>query len=207
MSIETIRREAGRRDLDPGALRAFAMVESPGAGFLDDGRCRVVLRGEVLWRRLQAAGIAPWALHTYHPELCFPELTTTTRKYTLGGPQEWDRIARAIAFGTMPPNPRRGSYELAVYEACAWGRFGLLGAHYAAAGYRDVIDLKTDHEKHEAAQLKAILRWMESNGLLDRLRRLDWQGFAAGYNGHTVAGKYASRLAKAYRSFGALVIA
>ena len=203
LTVAQIKRAARDHDLPPAALQAFVRVESSGSGFLPDGRVRILLDGSLLWRRLQAKGVNPIPLATYYPNLCHQ---TWTRKYYLGGAQEWDRVEKVLGFAAQvnaeSSRPVFGKYEQALYEACAWGMFALLGQNHQAAGYIDVYALKDDQERGESQQLKAILRWMEENGLVARLRAKDWREFARGYNGVSQADRYAERLAGAYLALG-----
>lgn len=175
-------------------LRAVIAVESGGTGFLPDGRPRILLEGHLLWRRLRVRGISPVGLARQHPTLCFP---SWTRRWYRGGTGEWERLERVIRFGAGQPEWE--GYKKAGLESCSWGLFQLLGMNYAAAGFRNVYELKHAHEAGEPEQLAAILRWMGTNGLLGALRRKDWIRFTRGYNGPGQVPLYSARLAAAYR--------
>lgn len=69
-------------------------------------------------------------------------------------------------------------------SAASWGLFQVLGSNYKAAGFPTVQEFVRAHvEGGERSHLEAALRFMAVNGLIEKLRRGDWRGFARGYNG------------------------
>ncbi len=62
--------------------------------------------------------------------------------------------------------------------------------------FKDFID---DMYESEAKQLKAMGMFLKANGLISKLQRHDWAGFARGYNGSAYAkNQYDTKLAAAY---------
>lgn len=181
--------------VEPAALRAVISVESGGSGFLPDGRLKILLEGHLLWRRLQSRGIDPTPLHRNRPDLCFPRWT---RRHYRGGVGEWNRVQDVLDWASAHAPERFESYKKAAYEACSWGLFQLLGMNHAAAGYANVYALKHDFETGEAAQLRAILRWMEQTGILPFLQRKQWPQFVRRYNGPGQVPLYSARLLATY---------
>lgn len=187
--------EAVRWRVEGAKLRAVWLVESAGSGFLPSGRPKVLLERHILWRRLESRGIAPYALAAAHPELCG---RTQDRRYYLGGEKEWGRVLAVIGWAQLQAPALFESYKRAVYEACSWGAFQLMGENYAKAGFQDVYGLVHALEEGEPRQLDVILTWMGKTGLLGALRLGQWLTFARGYNGSGASVAYAGKLLAAY---------
>ena len=72
LTEEQIRTAALEHGLDYPALRAVCQVESGGAGYLPDGRIKILFERHVFWQRLQlpTRQINPASLALAHPGLC-----------------------------------------------------------------------------------------------------------------------------------------
>jgi len=170
--------------IEPALLWAVADVESTGSGFLPDGRPKILFEGHIFWGRLRARGLDPIAVSNQSPTICFPKWT---RAYYKGGTREYERLAEAVSY-----------HPQAALESASWGMFQLMGFNYAAAGFRSVEEMVRAHYQSERQHLRAIVRWMKSNGLLTRLAAKDWEGFTRGYNGPGQVEVYSKRLKAAY---------
>lgn len=196
LTAATIKGAARTFNVAASALRAICVVESGGTGYLPDGRLKILLEGHKLWKALKLRDISPLRLAAAVPSCCFPSWTTRWYK---GGAGEWERVARVLAWASKNDAARFESYKKAVYESCSWGMFQLMGGNYHAAGFPDVYALKHALEQSEAAQLNAILLWMDHEGLLRKLRAGDLRGFVRGYNGAGQVSVYFARLTRAMR--------
>ena len=45
--------------IEPAVLKAIAIVESSGSGYLPSGRCKILFEGHIFWRQLVMVGINP----------------------------------------------------------------------------------------------------------------------------------------------------
>jgi len=102
---------------------------------------------------------------------------------------QYQRLAAAVALERK-----------AALHSASWGIAQIMGFNAAAAGYADVEGMVAAMQESEAAQLLAMAHFLKSSRLDDALRRRDWAGFAAGYNGPGYArNQYDTRLAAAYQ--------
>ena len=189
-------REAARaHNVEPAALRAVVLVESGGSGFLADGRPKILFERHWLYKRLRTRGIDPAPLARARPDLCG---SRWDRRYYKGGAAEYDRIEDVIGWGGKRDPERWESYKKAALESASWGLFQLMGFHFAAVGCADIYEFKHAHEESEERQLQLILKWMQGNGLLERMRRRQWVRFVTAYNGPGAVPTYTAKLMAAY---------
>ncbi|QMV32620.1 hypothetical protein 2B_00047 [Ralstonia phage Bakoly] len=166
---------------EEAAIGAAVRVETQGAGFLDDGRPKILLERHYVWR---LAG--PTLRPKLPPDLCNP----TPGGY-LGSTREWDRYERLVAL--------TGGEALAA-SCVSWGLPQIMGANYAQAGFPTVLSLATAMARDEMAQLRALQAFiLHSPALLSALRNKDWHSFAVHYNGPAQKG-YDERMAAAYNA-------
>ncbi|WP_045389835.1 N-acetylmuramidase family protein [Falsirhodobacter sp. alg1] len=160
-------------------LHAVIDVETAGGGYDTLGRPRMLFEPHVFWRELpeskrrgaERAGLAyaVWGTKPY-PKDSYPRL----------------QMAMLLDPG-------------AALRAASWGLCQIMGFNHKAAGYPTVQAMVAAFMDSEAAQLEAMVRFIQSEGLDDELRRHDWSAFARGYNGAGYATHgYHTRLAAAY---------
>lgn len=165
-------------------LSAIAAIEGSGAGYLPDGRPKILLEAHI-FSRLTG--------HKYdqsHPGISSPVWNRSLYK---GGAGEYPRLAEALALD-----------EGAVLSSASWGLFQVMGSNFGVAGYGSVQDMVRDHVAGgEPAHLKALMRFLASNRLIDALKKGDWASFARGYNGAGyAANSYDQKLAVAFAKAG-----
>jgi hypothetical protein len=196
LTLDEITAAAQEHGLDVAALQAVVQVESGGSGFLPDGRLKILYEGHWMYRQLKAKGIDPAAMHKAKPTLCF---RTWTKEHYRGGAGEWERIEEVKAYASSLASPKVFEiHKQAAYESCSWGMFQMMGFHYKALGFPTVYEFKHALEEGEHRHLELVLKWMQGNGLLTRLQKLDWQGFTRGYNGSGQVQAYSAKLISAY---------
>ena len=168
---------------EEAAIGAVVRVETQGAGFLDDGRPKILLERHYVWR---LAGPTLRPKFASRPDLCNP----TPGGY-LGGAREWDRYEAVVAI--------TGGEALAA-SCVSWGLPQIMGDNYAQAGFPTVLSLATAMARDEMAQLRALQTFIGSSpALLSALRNKDWHSFAVHYNGPAQKG-YDERMAAAYNA-------
>jgi len=205
LADDQIREVAQKAGVEYAALKAVALVESGGSGFiclkLSDGRRAerpvILLERHLVWRRLKARQIDPVPLATALPPLCGQ--TWDPKRHPYGTKQkQWEKVQSIIDWAKNHAPQKVESFRKAAWEACSWGMFQLLGMNYEGAGFPDVDMFAQAHSESEGRQLEAIVRWMQNRGILDELKRRDWEAFARAYNGPGQVDLYASRLEGAY---------
>lgn len=173
---------------DVAAIKAVAAVESCGAGFLKDGRLRVLFEGHVFYKYTDAAFCET------NPTLCYAKWSTTN--YCKGdaetrGQGEFARLDAAKQLD------RR-----AALMSCSIGKFQVMGFNFALCGFKTVDDFWKALGSSEGAQLEAFCNYVKAVGLDKELRAHDWAEFARRYNGPGYKkNQYDTKLAKAHAKF------
>lgn len=187
LSANDIAAAAHKLGIDEASMRAVLAVESAGAGFLADGRPKILFERHIMRRRLEAIGRDADLLAKR-----LPEIINAERGGYLGGAAEHDRLHLA----------RQIDPDSAVCSA-SWGLFQIMGFHWATLGYESSLVFVGAMAKDEAAQLDAFVRFMRANpSTHDALRDRRWADFARLYNGPAyAANQYDLRLAEAYKRF------
>jgi hypothetical protein len=106
----------------------------------------------------------------------------------VGGPREYDRLARALRLDAR-----------AALRSTSWGLGQVMGLHAEALGYGPVESFVSRMMESEDQQLGALTSFILHKRLDGALRTHDWVRFARGYNGPAYAvNQYDRRLAEAY---------
>jgi len=160
------------------AVRAVIDVESRG-GFLPDGRPKILFERHYFSRLTKGVHDAK------HPDI-------SNKKWGgyKGGAAEYNRLQSAIALDRN-----------AALRSASWGAFQIMGDNCKIAGFTNnkVEDFVAAMVAGEPEQLDAFVSFVTNTNLDDELRRLDWVGFARGYNGSAYkVNKYDEKLAAAY---------
>lgn len=165
------------------AVRTVCQVEAPRGGFNPDGSVATLFEGHKFYKYTNGK----FAVQA--PDLCYPQWTRKFYGNSWG--EERDRLARAMELD-----------EKAALMSASWGKFQIMGFNFAMVGFTSVTQFVAAMESGEPAQLKAFVQYVRTAGLAPSLRRLDWEGFAHGYNGPGYAeNDYDGKLARAYKEF------
>ena len=185
LTDDQIKAAAEGAGLEYAALKAVALVESAGAGFLPDGRPKILFEGHVFYKQLKAAGLNPAKYLPANADVLYPAWDKTKYK---GGAKEFDRLEKAEKIDI--PCARRSA---------SWGLFQIMGFNYALCGFPLLADFVAAMYVSEAEHLQAALAFIKSAGLMAALKAKDWPKFAKGYNGSGYAqNQYDQRLAEEY---------
>lgn len=180
--IEEVARETG---IDAAALLAVVEVESGGKAFaFVAGRKEPLIRFE----------------GHYFDRLISPSKRAAARRAGLASPtagevknprsqaDRWKLLKRAMKLDSA-----------AALQSVSWGVGQVMGIHWKALGYASPEDLVADARASVAGQVKLMLRFIRTNGLLDKLSSRDWAGFARAYNGPAYRrNSYDTRMASAF---------
>lgn len=164
--IEEVAQEAG---VDVAALLAIAEVESGGKAFaFVAGRKEPLIRFE----------------GHYFDRLISPAKRDVARRAGLASPKagavknprtqadRWKLLKKAMKLD-----------RAAALQSVSWGIGRVMGSHWKALGYASPDDLVAEARTSVAGQVALMLRFIRTNGLLNRLASRDWAGFARAYNG------------------------
>lgn len=186
--ISEIRAVAAEKGLEPEALLAITDVESGGRAYsiVDGKKLPLILYEYHVFYRNLPEGLRPEAVRRNLARKGWKELP-----YKGSQSARYAQLERA-----------REIHEEAAYMACSWGIGQVLGENAASLGYPSAKALADEMMSGAAGQVRAMLRFVERNGILDELKRRDWAGFARVYNGSGQVEFYAGKMAAAYRRHG-----
>lgn len=167
----------------PSRILAASAVESAGAGFLPDGRPKILFEGHLFHKFTKGK------YSKSHPTISYPRWVKTHYK---GGAKEYTRLAAALELD-----------QEAALRATSFSRFQIIGDNYRLAGYKSVEEYVEAMFEDEDNSLEAFANFIKNTGLLVALRAGDWKTFARGYNGAGYRrNRYDEKLANADRKFG-----
>jgi hypothetical protein len=178
--------EAKELGCSPAVIRAICDVEAAGAGYLPDGRPKILFEAHVFGR------LSAHQWDSAYPNISAPAWDRSL--YGAAGAHQYDRLAEAIKLN-----------RAAALESASWGMFQIMGSNSAACAYKDVeafVDAMVNGG--ERAHLDAFAQFVEHNHLDDELRTNPPQfaAFARGYNGPGYAqNAYDTKLAAAWRKW------
>lgn len=150
--------------VEPCVVRAVAVVESGGReGLNPDGTPIILFEPHIFSRRTDRK------YDRSHPHLSYKQWRT--RPYPRTQSERWAQLREAAKLDAE-----------AAYASASYGAFQIMGFNHRKCGYMSArIFQEAMHTKR--AQLDAFIEFCKSSGLIDELKRKDWEGFAYVYNG------------------------
>jgi len=171
--------------IEPAALKAVAIVESSGKGFLPDGRCKILFEGHIFWRQLLKLGIDPVCHVKGNEEILYKKWDRS--KY-IGGAGEYSRLEKAMKIN-----------KTAALKSASYGMFQIMGFNHKHCGYDTIDDFVKDMNLSAEKQLQAAILFIKKMNLIGYMNDKNWKAFARRYNGPGYAvNKYDLKLEKAY---------
>jgi hypothetical protein len=164
---------------DAAAVQAVCDVEAAGAGFLDDGRPKILFEAHVFGR------LTGHQFDEDHPNVSAPSWDRSL--YGKSGAHQYDRLAEAMALD-----------ETAALKSASWGMFQVMGMNHKACGFDTVQEFVAALVQNERAQLDAFAKFCKSTSAANSLRTHNWTAFARTYNGPGQVDYYANKLREAY---------
>lgn len=166
---------AEKYELELAVVKAVNEVESRGAGFLKDGRPKILFEGHIFWRQLKKAGLDPQKFVNDYTQNVLYE--SWVKIHYEGNEKEYFRLEKAAGMSDLP------EVHEAAYTSASWGSFQIMGFHFRSLGYSSVDHFVAGMYQKEAKHLEAFGRFLEVNNLIRQLKEKDWHKFARGYNG------------------------
>lgn len=199
LSLKDLQEAARRLDVPLASVLAVNEVESNGAGFLANGKPKILFERHVMHARLSLVrhdgdDSATLIAHADHLAALHPHLVNRRPGGYAGGTAEHQRLAQA-----------RMLDALCADESASWGAFQIMGYHWQRLGYASVADFVARMHASEAEQLEAFVRFIETDPALHKaLKARKWATFAKGYNGPDYARNlYDVKLERAYERHAA----
>ncbi|HBO5583992.1 TPA: DUF3380 domain-containing protein [Pseudomonas aeruginosa] len=188
---------AQRLGLPLAIVYAVNEVESAGAGFLANGKPKILFERHQMYRQLCTPrtpddDAAELKRHADELVALSPSLVNPTPGGYAGGTAEHQRLAQA-----------RMIDDTAALESASWGAFQIMGYHATRLGYESVQAFAAAMASGEPAQFDAFVRFIEADpALLKALKARKWADFAKLYNGPTYARNlYDVKLQRAYERY------
>ena len=165
------------------AIRAVVAVEARGTGWDTRNRPVILFEPHVFYRNLAGAERD----EAVRQGLAYKSWKPGNYPNTSDG--RYAQLDRAMKINAE-----------AALEACSWGICQVLGENHLSLGFSTARAMVERCLESEGGQLDVMVAFVVANHLDDDLRRLDWAGFARGYNGPAYAkNAYDVKLASAYR--------
>jgi hypothetical protein len=136
--------------IEPNILKAITLTESKGAGFFNNGTCKILFERHVFYNQVLKKfdkRVANNWMNKF-PNLCHPVWSQSSY---LGGVREWDRLSAAT---DLDP-------ESALLST-SWGMFQVMGFNYGLCGYENVGDFVADLSSTEKYQIAAITMFIRN---------------------------------------------
>ncbi len=179
---------AKKHNIEPAMLKAFAVVESSGDGFLPDGRPKILFEGHIFWRKLVIAGISPQKYTAGNSDILYEVWDKSKYK---GGAWEYDRLEKAMKI-----------HKTAALKSASWGMFQLMGFNHKVCGYEIVEAFVDAMYESEAKHLEAVINFLKNNNFLQLFADKNYKAIASRYNGPKFAeNQYDVKLEKAYNKY------
>lgn len=161
-------RAAARLGVTPAHIRAIIKVESGGKSYDDRGRPIILFEPHIFHRRTEGR----WS----------PSSFSYAKWRSLPYPRTFDARWAQMA------DAADCNFDVAL-ESASWGLFQVMGFHWKALGFANVVDMIETMVASEAGHLDVVCRFIEANGLAKKLaacRRGDPTScipFVKAYNG------------------------
>lgn len=196
---------AGRLGVDPNVVKALTKIEAPKGGFNLDTTPVILYERHYFYRQFityknpgqtQAERIAERNRITASDrDLCWPSALT----FAASAPA-YDRYGSTAQQYTRLERARKYS-DSAALESASWGKFQIMGENWSRIGWSSVQAFYRAMCASERDHLDAFIGFCFSKkGLVDAIRRKDWELIAKLYNGPSQVSYYAPRLRDAYNS-------
>lgn len=194
LSNATLVAAAKRLGVDLATVYAVNEVESDGAGFLLNGKPKILFERHQMHRLLatprhEGDDAASLKAHADQLAILHPNLVNVRPGGYAGDTAEHQRLANAKLIDA-----------LCAPEACSWGALQIMGYHWQRLGYASLDDFTTRMATSEAEQFEAFVRYIEAEPALHKaLKAKKWAEFAKRYNGPAYARNlYDVKLERAY---------
>ncbi|WP_454255190.1 N-acetylmuramidase domain-containing protein [Pseudomonas sp. Marseille-Q8238] len=199
LKLADLQAAAKRLGVDLPSVLAVNEVESAGAGFLPNGKPKILFERHVMHARLSLVrneGDDSAALIARADQFAAqqPNLVNRAQGGYAGGTAEHQRLSNARYIDALAAN-----------ESASWGAFQIMGYHATRLGYASVDEFVTLMSRSEADQLDAFVRFIEADPALHKaLKGKKWADFAKRYNGPAYARNlYDVKLERAYERHAA----
>lgn len=169
--------------LPVAVIKAVAEVEAVGKGYTADGQTKILFEPHIFGKYTN------YKYNKSHPHLSSSKWNR--QNYGPSGTYQHKKLGEAVMLDRN-----------AALMSASWGAFQVMGFNWKVCGYKSLQAFINDVTGSAAGQLRAFVGYVRGRGLADELQRMDWAGFARGYNGPAyAANKYDKKLEAAYAKY------
>ncbi|QNY27997.1 N-acetylmuramidase family protein [Acinetobacter seifertii] len=167
---EDYKKAAIRLKVPELVIRVFGAVEGRGVGFLPNGKAKILFeRHRMYFYLCQSLG----KTFANSQVKITPNLVNTLTGGYKGDAAEYTRLSMAINI-----------HKESALMSTSWGQFQIMGENWKDLGYSSVQEFVDQQQLSEGNQLEAFIRFIEwKPGLLEALRKQDWDTVFTLYNG------------------------
>jgi len=182
-----IREAANTMKVDINILKTLIEIEGKNKSFLKDGRPSIIFQGHRFWKELKKRNIDPLPLQEKFPDIVYP---TFNRKYIHQGEKEYERLEKA-----------KNIHKESAYLSTQWGMFKMSGHHFKECGFSSVNEMVHNFYKTENEQLKALVNFYQSKGIVEDIRNENWEEYGKKSHGKTFnSAKFIKEFEKIYNN-------
>lgn len=178
-------------DVDEASVKAIALIESNGSGFIKDSQGnnipKILFERHVMFKRLR--DFTP--IKSADMAAKYPDIVNPTPGGYKGGLGEHERLDRAVKID-----------RVTALESASWGAYQIMAYHWKVLGYSSVQEF-VNKAYTEEGQLELFIRFVKASpNVLKALKAKDWVGVARAYNGPGYAkNSYHIKMKEAYDRF------
>ncbi len=192
---------SARLNVDPGVAVAVLVAESGGRGFSSDRRMIIRFENHVfnnMWGKANPAKYAQhfrydstrvWVGHQWRPTA-----NEAWRSFHGNQSREWEALNFAMSLD-----------DTAAKKSISMGGPQIMGFNFTSIGYESVQQMFTAFSATEAHQIVGFFDFVKGRGGLSQkvldLQRLDFDSFAAQYNGPGQAAKYGQIIRNLFEAY------
>lgn len=199
LTIDSFNKAAAELGVSPAHVRTVCDVEAQGAGFLPDGRVKILFERHHFIKALRQRNFSEARIAELMKQ-GNADIISTERGGYVGGAGEYKRFDRACAIDLW-----------SAYYATSFGLFQIMGFNYSYAGYNDLTAFVADMKLSESKQLMAFVKFNKvyKNGVLwSALKAQDWPTYALNYNGSAYkVNNYDTKLGNSFDKYSANILA
>lgn len=188
---ENYKKVADALGCEPEVIKAIAITESNGNGFLPNGQPKILFEpyqfGRITKNKFNGKSIIIDKIS--YPLSLFGKWNRTRSKYGNGSIQ-YEKLEAAMKL----------NHDAAI-ESCSWGAYQVMGFNWKLYEYANATEFM-EAMKLPSEQLNCLVKYLEINRLQDALKSKNWVKIAKTYNGSGYAqNKYDIILEKNYIKF------
>ncbi|MEZ4609020.1 MAG: N-acetylmuramidase domain-containing protein [Caldilineaceae bacterium] len=191
-------------DIDPGIVLAVLMAESQGEPFAADGRMIIRLEPHIFYLYWGRNNRDRFSQHfRYNPDL--PWNAPNQQDWRPTPTDEWRAIHENQTSEWAAFDLARRLDETAAMQSISMGAPQIMGFNHEGIGYPAVQEMFQAFSAGARAQFASFFRYMQRRGLVDAVRRRDFEAFAQAYNGAGQEAIYAERMRIWLDAFNAVI--